>query len=237
MKRTNFLFLAIFFCVTIAFAQSTQEAAQSSSSKPAQQPNPNTPASAPSIFATPPAVPVGQLKLSGKLKFYGESVVAPRNFLVPAAGALYRMANPVDQYPREWKDGGGAFGRNYGDILARDVSGKTARFAAGALLREDPRYFPSEDRRLGARVFHAIKFTLIDKADSGSDRIAVSNFASAIAGGFIGDAYLPPGFRNVTHAGQRSISVLWGTAAQNELSEFSPEIRILLKRMHVPFVP
>ena len=173
MKRTNLLPFAmgILFCVTTAVAQTSQEAAQSSS-KPAQQPNPNTPASAPSIFATPPAVPVGQLKLNGKFKFYGESVIAPRNFLVPAAGALYRMANPVDQYPREWKDGGGAFGRNYGDILARDVSGKTAKFAVGALLREDPRYFPSEDRRLGARVFHAIKFTLIDKADSGSDRIA-----------------------------------------------------------------
>jgi hypothetical protein len=241
MKRANrtLIIASLFLSIPPAFSQRVCQSVDARP-KPAnstpQQTNPNTVSSAPSLIAAPSPAPVGQLKLEGKFSYYIKSEFAPGNFVFPAFGALVRMANPPDAYPREWRDGGGAFGRNYGDILARDFSGKTARFATGAVLHEDPRYFPSEDRRLTARAFHAIKFTLIDKGDSGNSRLAVANFASAAAGGFIGNAYLPPGFRDATHAGQRSLNVLAGTAAENELNEFRPEIRAFLIRMHVPFV-
>jgi hypothetical protein len=199
-------------------------------------PNPHTPASAPSIVSSAPAAPVGQLGVRGKFSYYVKSEFAPLNFVIPAAGALYQMANPPDQYPHEWKDGGGAFGRNYGDIVARGVSTKTAIFATGVMLREDPRYFPSTDRRYAARAFHAAWFTLIDKGDSGHNRVAVSNFVGAAAGGFVGNAYLPPGYRDATHAEQRSLDVFAGIGIANELSEFRPEIRLALKKAHVPFV-
>ncbi|HEY0795563.1 MAG TPA: hypothetical protein VGD64_07260 [Acidisarcina sp.] len=214
--------------------------------------DPSTIASAPSLFAKPDPTPLGQLGLKGKLRYYVQAEFGPANFVLPAVGALYRMANPptnyqtflgpagvpfrIDVYPRAWKDGGGAFGRNYGDILASDFSEKTARFAVGAMLREEPRYFPSANRSFGARFVHAIGFTLIDKADSGHNRIAISNFAGAAAGGFVGDAYLPPGYRSLTHASQRAELILVGIAGENEAAEFRPEIRAILKKMHMPFI-
>jgi hypothetical protein len=210
-----------------------------------------SPTSAPSLFAKPVTTPLGQLGIRGKFVFYVKAEFGPANIVIPAVGALYRMANPptdyktfltpsgpvrIDVYPREWKDGGGAFGRNYGDILASDFSEKTARFAVGAILREEPRYFQSENREFPERVFHAIKFTFIDKADSGHDRIAISNFAGAAAGGFIGNAYLPPGYRDLTHASQRSMLIFAGLIGENEAAEFRPEIRAVLRKLHVPFV-
>jgi hypothetical protein len=234
MKRAN-LFIFVAGIVSSTLCAFAQDATQTPDAK-TRQLNPHTVASAPSLVSAPLPAPVGQLELKGKFNYYIKAEFAPGNFVFPAFGAAVRMANPPDAYPREWRDGGGAFGRNYGDILARDFSAKTARFATGAIVREDPRYFPSEDHRLMMRAFHAAKFTLIDKSDSGNDRIALSNFASAAAGGFVGNAYLPPGFRDATHAGQRSLNVLAGTAAENELSEFRPEIRAFLKRLHVPFV-
>lgn len=198
--------------------------------------NPQTPASAPSLVSTPPAAPVGQLGVSGKFSFYVKSEFAPATLVVPAFTALYRMANPIDNYPRAWEDGGGAFGRNYGAGLASAFSEKTTTFVAGVVLREDPRYFPSENRSFFPRVFHAAMFTLIDKGDSGHSRIAISNFAGAAAGGFIGNAYLPPGYRDAPHAEQRSLIVLAFMGGGNEAAEFRPEIRSALKKMHVPFV-
>jgi hypothetical protein len=54
--------------------------------------------------------------------------------------------------------------------------------------------------------------------------VAVSNFTGAAASGFVGNAYLPTGFDNLTHAGQRSAVAFGGLNAQNVLQEFSPEL-------------
>lgn len=218
---------------------------QDSSSQQTQT-NPQTPASAPSIVANPPAAPVGQLGLGGKFSYYAKQEFSPESLLTPVLTASYRMANPIDtcsatktvacRYPREWEDGAGAFGRNYGSGLVTGFSERTANFLTGAILREDPRYFPSQSTAFGPRMFHAIAFTIVDKGDSGKNRPAISNFAGAAAGGFIGNAYLPAGFRDAPHAEQRSLIVLAFIAAQNEAAEFRPEIRATLKAIHVPFV-
>lgn len=222
--------------LTAAFAAADPAALPDAPDAQQTDTNAHTPASAPSLVASPPAAPIGQLGVSGKFSFYVKSEFAPATLVVPGFTALYRMANPIDNYPRQWEDGGGAFGRNYGSGLASAFSEKTATFITGVVLHEDPRYFPSENRAFGARVFHAARFTLIDKGDSGHSRPAISNFAGAFAGGFIGNAYLPPGYRDAPHAEQRSLIVLAFMGAGNEASEFRPEIRTVLKKMHVPFV-
>jgi hypothetical protein len=130
------------------------------------------------------------------------------------------MANPTKHYPREWKDGAGAFGRNYGDSLAMAASQRTARFLAGVALHEDPRYVRSTSKNPLLRTTHALAFTLIDKTDSGRNTIAFSNFAGAAAGGFVGNAYLPHGYNDLTHAEQRMAFQFAGIAIQNIAAEF-----------------
>jgi len=73
------------------------------------------------------------------------------------------------------------------------------------------------------RLFHALVFTIVNRTDSGAHTFAFDNFASAAAGGFVGMAYLPSGFNDVSHAGQRALSELLQTAIANVSREFAPQ--------------
>jgi hypothetical protein len=53
---------------------------------------------------------------------------------------------------------------------------------------------------------------------------AFSNFVGAAAAGFVGNTYLPPGFANVTHAGQRATLQLAFFGAGNLFREFAPQM-------------
>lgn len=166
-----------------------------------------------------------RLGLRGKLGYYmTETYFNPAVVTAPALRAGIRIANPPSHYPLEWKQGSEAFGRNYGDAFAERVTFHTAQALTGIITREDPRYEPSSSHNVLARSFHALAFTFVDRSDSGHPMPAVSNFVGAAAGGFVGNAYLPSGFDNLTHAGQRA-TVRFGFAAGGNLfREFVPQM-------------
>jgi len=143
------------------------------------------------------------------------------------------MAHPPDAYPRDWSDGAGAFGRIYGSELGRHTASGYTHFAVAAITREDPRYFRYNGSGFGKRTMHAILFTLADRADSGHKTLAVSNFAGAAAGGFVGMAWEPDGFNDATHGYQRAAVELGGYGAHNILTEFSPELTRMLVKVHL----
>ena len=155
---------------------------------------------------------------------YATMTFGTKAAFAPAFRAAKQMIIPPSGYPREWRQGTGAFGRNYGDAVARRTSLGTARFLTGALLHEDFRYRRSTSTNILARSAHALAFTLVDKSDSGHNRIAVANFAGAAASGFVGTLYLPPGYNNLSHAGTRSSAAFAGIAIQNLLGEFAPDL-------------
>jgi hypothetical protein len=53
---------------------------------------------------------------------------------------------------------------------------------------------------------------------------AISNFVGAAAAGFVGNTYLPSGFNDVTHAGQRATIQFGVFAAGNLFREFAPQM-------------
>ena len=167
--------------------------------------------------------------VEGKLRYYiTETYLNPSVFTAPAFRAGIRMANPPGkgamQYPPEWRQGAEAFGRNYGDAFAQRVTFQTGRFVTGVMTHEDPRYIPSSSYNVLARSLHALTFTFVDQSDSGRPMPAFSNLVGATAAGFVGNAYLPSGFNNTTHAGQRATLQFGFTAAGNLLREFAPQM-------------
>jgi len=169
------------------------------------------------------------LGVGDKFRFYlGETYLNPSLVTAPAFRAGIRMANPPGhfptRYPADWRQGPEGFGRNYGDAMAQRVSFQTARFVAGAFIHEDPRYAPSSGRNAFVRSLHAFGYTLVDHSDSGHRMPAFSNFVGAAAAGFVGNTYLPPGFANVTHAGQRATLEFGFFAAGNLYREFAPQM-------------
>ena len=183
---------------------------------------------------TPQPQDVRPLTFDQRFKLQARVTFGPSAFIVPAAEAAYDIASPSHDYPREWKDGAGAFGRNYGAELARHTAGGVTRFAIAAVDREDPRYFASTSRRFAPRFVHALMFTISDRSNSGRRTLALSNFAGATAAGFVGMPYEPAGFNDVTHATQRA-SVEFATfGVHNVVTEFAPEIASALRKMHFP---
>jgi hypothetical protein len=167
--------------------------------------------------------------IEGKFRYYvSETYLNPSVFTAPAFRAGIRMANPpgkgARQYPPEWRQGAEAFGRNYGDAFAQRVTFQTGRFVTGVMTHEDPRYIPSSSHNVLARSLHALTFTFVDQSDSGRPMPAFSNLVGATAAGFVGNAYLPSGFNNTTHAGQRATLQFGFTAAGNLLREFAPQM-------------
>ena len=192
----------------------------------------------------PPMGPMGplpalmtrtRLTLDEKFTIYTHQTFGPPALVFPALGAGIRMANPPKHYPRDWTDGGGAFGRLYGNALATQTSKRTAEFLTEAVLHEDPRYLPARpDSNVGQRVFHAISYTFVDRTDSGAHTFAFSNFAGAAAGGFVGMAYLPDGFNDTTHAEQRALSEFIAIGISNIAGEFAPQLAPIVRKLHIP---
>ena len=84
------------------------------------------------------------------------------------------------------------------------------------------------------RVFYALSYTVADRTDSGKRTIAVSNFAGAAAGGFVGMAYLPNGFNDATHAQQRIAAQFATLAIHNLAAEFQPQWGPIVRKLHIP---
>jgi hypothetical protein len=207
-------------------AGQAQEEAQDPATPLAQQPN--------QLLGLPPALTRTPLTGGDKLRIYIHKSFGPPAVILPAFGTGFQMLNPPSHYPREWKDGSGAFGRLYGYKVADRTSRETAQFLTGFLLHEDPRYQRSTSTNPLRRTFHALAFTVFDKTDSGRTTFAASNFASAAAGGFVGMGILPDGYNDITHAEQRMASEFLQIAIGNIATEFEPQWGPWAKKLRLP---
>jgi hypothetical protein len=166
---------------------------------------------------------------------YAVITFGPRALLTPAFGSAFSMLHPRSAYPREWRQGVGAFGRIYGSSLATHTSEQTARFLTAAVLHEDFRYRPSTSKNPLVRSLHAVAFALVDKSDNGNNRIAFSNFAAAAAGAFTPNLYLPAGYNTLSRAETRLASAFVGFAVRNLTREFAPTLFKATHKLHAPF--
>jgi hypothetical protein len=205
-----------------------QDQAQAESSPPASETHLNQ------FPVLPPGLTRAPLTIQDKFHIYAHKTFGPPAVILPAFGAGLGMLNPPNKYPREWKDGADAFGRNYGYRVADHTSRDTAQFLTGALLHEDPRYLRSTSDNPFVRTVHALAFTIFDKTDHGRTTFAASNFASAAAGGFVGMGILPNGYNDVTHAEQHMASEFLQTGIGNVITEFEPQWGPWAKKLRIP---
>ena len=175
-----------------------------------------------------------RLDFAGKAGYFARHSFGPGASIGPLFAAVPELAKPPAGYPQQWRNGAGAFGRLYGDALAFQTAAQTGKFLTGTVFHEDPRYRPSSSRSPLERVMYAIVFTAFDKSDSGHTRVALSNFAASASAGFVANAYLPRGY-NHTSQGVSRMSIEFGSlAVTNIAQEFTPELRRLGKKLHLP---
>jgi hypothetical protein len=194
--------------------------------QPARRPHRST------VGDTASSVP---LTMQGKFRYFAVESFRPGVYPVAALYTAYTMANPPNAYPPKWRDGFPAFARNYGDFMASWVSVQGGKFVVASLVHEDPRYFASDSKNFFARSFNAIRYVVVDRSDQGHPRLALANIAGALAGGFVGNAYLPAPYANESHGLSRSALALSGFATSNLADEFWPELMKAARKLHLPF--
>lgn len=218
------------------------EAPKPQTSAPAQNPQASSPAKRPPfsrgtgpgvIALLPPAISPERLTTEDKIEIYVHRDYGPQNVLLPLLRVSFLMAHPPAGFPHAWRDGGGAFGRLYGAEIAASTSNRTGQFLAQVAFHEDPRYVPSASHNPLTRTLDAFAFTFVDKTDSGHNTLALSNFVSAAAGGFVGMAFLPKGYNDATHAEQRALEGIEGDALRNLAAEFRPEWEPILIKLRI----
>jgi hypothetical protein len=215
---------------TLASLPAAPDPAQQAAQQPAQ-PASNNPTP---MDTTATVHPSHFLSLRERFLLQSHTTFGPITFISPAGEAAITMAHPPDHYPREWRDGGGAYARNYGSEFARHSAGGLGHFATAFVDGEDPRYFRSVNQNFGRRAAHSMIFTLFDRTNSGHRTVALSNIAGSAAAGFVGNLWEPDGFNDNTHALQRSALEFGTFGAANLFAEFSPDISRLLHKMRFP---
>ncbi|HET9282900.1 MAG TPA: hypothetical protein VFR24_13160 [Candidatus Angelobacter sp.] len=177
-----------------------------------------------------------RLTVGNKFRYFASESFRPGVWAVAGIYTGIEMAHPPTGYPPEWREGMAGFGRNYGDFMASWTAVQGGKFVMAAATHEDPRYSRSSRTGLVPRSLHALRFVFIDHSDSGNNQLALSNLAGAFAGGFVGNAYLPDGYNDASHAYTRSALALSGFLTSNLADEFHPEIVRIAHKLHIPFV-
>jgi hypothetical protein len=216
-------------------AASNPEASSQAASAPASKTRQSSPVDDRSSTVGDP-VSSGPLTVKGKFRYFAIESFRPGIYPVAAFYDGLTMLNPPKAYPREWRQGIPAFARNYGDFMASWASVQGGKFVAASLLHEDPRYFSSRSRNFFARTFNAVRFAVIDRGDNGHPRLALANVAGAFSGGFVGNGYLPDPYADFSHGLGRSALALSGFVTSNLADEFRPEIRKVIKKLHLPLL-
>lgn len=222
--------LVIIALAAIGFGAASSRAQSSPADPPASINSSN-----PAIEAPKDKDPCGgHLDTTRKADCFAHRSLSIGTLIGPLLTAVPEFANPPAGYPTQWRKGPAAFGRFYGDALALETAQQTSRFLAGLALHEDLRYYPAASRNPLRRALHAITFAAFDRSDSGRMTLAASNFLGAAAGGFVGNAYLPRGYDDTSHAVTRMGIQFGFIVAENLVNEFRPELRQMRKALRLP---
>jgi len=178
-------------------------------------------------MAVDPGVTVVPLCASQKLKVHAARVVGPFPLLVSGmqAGVLQGM-----DIPEEWGQGSHAFGRRYAAVIGYGAARNVFAFALDASLKQDPRYFRSDQTAPAARTRHALLAVFRGRTDKGRNTIALWRLGSAFGAAFLADAWQPPSRAGSGHALLRGTITLAADAGWCVFAEFWPDIKRALGR-------
>jgi len=162
------------------------------------------------------------LDVIGKLHYHAERTYSPLSLVGFAAYAAVLQA---DDAPREWGQGGGAYGKRFASTLAWSGVHNTLAFGLDSTLRQDPRYFRSSGTGFWRRSGHALRGTILTRTDRGGETVSTWRIGSAYGAAFLSNQWYPDRL-NTVRLGLIQGSVTLGfDLIANLGSEFWPDIK------------
>jgi hypothetical protein len=162
---------------------------------------------------------------SQRVAFYVHRTYSPRVFLRAGLGAGIAQWKHA---PVEWGSGFPGYERRYAAILGTAIVRNTTEFGVSMWRHEDYRYPRSSRNGFGPRTADVIHNTIFMRTDDGSEELAWSRAATAIATGIAVNSWQPSRLRRNT-----LISIVGGFlgyGTSNFTSEFGPDVRKYLRR-------
>jgi len=200
-------------------------------------PRPSREVSAVLVLALLVAIPVAgiaqtpdALDWQGKLQFHTESTYGPLAVvgLAAYAGILQEMNSP-----KEWGQGGDAYGTRVASTAACSGIHGVLAFGMDSALHQDPRYYRSGGTGFWRRTAHAIRGTILTRTDAGGETLSTWRIGSAYGSAFLSNLWYPDRLDNA-HLGFIQGSMTLGfDLAKNLGAEFWPDIKSKVLRRKV----
>ena len=168
------------------------------------------------------AQPVTPLRVTGKLKLHAVETASP-GFVVETAayaGVLHWMDTP-----REWGQGGSAYGKRVASAAGATAIRNVFAFGLDAALREDPRYYPAGHGAIFRRMGHVVRETFVTHTDSGGRRFATWRFGSAVGAACLSNVWYPDRYHTVSSGLEQGAATIGLDLMGNFASEFWPDIK------------
>ncbi|MGQ9634520.1 MAG: hypothetical protein ACUVXB_09770 [Bryobacteraceae bacterium] len=183
--------------------------------------------SVPSVELTPaPALP--PLTGRDRWRIYAKDTFASPVIVVRTG--FPALFSHLDNDPAQWGQGAAAYSHRLADRYGRFLIRQSIESAGAAALRHEVRYLPSGRSSFGGRVGHAFLSTVVTTDSRGHRVPHLARGGGILAAEFLGNAWMPPGYRTSAQAWRNVGIRLSFTAAFNLLREFQPEIRRLTSR-------
>ena len=167
---------------------------------------------------------VGHDYLTTREKFsvFGRRMISPTGF---AKSAFTASINQAQNSPEEWGQGVEGFAKRYGHKITNRAVENGIGFLVSVPLRQDPRYFYSNETGLWRRARHALMHTVLTPTDSGGRTFAAWRFAGNYGAQVVSNAWRPERYRTVSDTLLRGTISIGYDAASNFFKEIWPDIK------------
>jgi hypothetical protein len=180
---------------------------------------------------TDPAPDYVPLSKHCKFEAFRRQTYSPFTFVSAAWEATWAQA--WAQWPQY---GGGmeGWGKRFGATLADTESRRFIQgFLFSSLFHQDPRYFPSGQKRLFVRGVYAVSRVLITRADDGESTMNSSEILGTLVTSSLQNAYYPRADRGFGNTLNRFSGALSSDAVSDLIHEFAPDMKRMFHR-HAP---
>jgi hypothetical protein len=223
------LFGVLAFCLPL-LAQSQQRQSSQESPPPPQPGQVQQPGAPPEALQIPNTQSAPPFTVADKFDYRVIQTFGLHGFARAALSAA--IGQGLDS-PYEWGEGAEGFAKRYGSAFAGNLSRQTFAWVLESAFREDPRYFPSEDKSMKLRALNALKQVIICKQDDGAASFAYARVMSDLGAGQFVNVWQPRSTGGVGNGFKRSFIGLGADAAYNLMQEFFPFTRpISLRHRH-----
>ena len=173
-------------------------------------------------IAQTPVIAIAPLDWQAKLHYHAEASYGP--WAIASFAAYAGFLQEINS-PKEWGQGGGAYGKRFASTLAWSGVHGTLAFALDSTLHEDPRYYRSLSTGFWRRSAHAFRGTVLTRTDAGGETLSIWRFGSSYGAAFLEDLWYPARL-DTLHEGVVVGSIGLGFGVLSNLgAEFWPDIK------------